>query len=287
MNCTRCGRPLETNARFCRNCGQLSPVMPMQEGVTESSPTNPMEPGQALPAQPTIFPQSQTPYYQPAQPVLQPTQPVTPGTMPSRAQDALPRTLSTTGKTSRRGRGCITGCLVTLLVLVVVVGAGWVFALRPFLHSLAQAQIDQTLTNAVNQIPAQAAQLPPGTVQVHENALNNLIVLNSSPSDPVQQAQVHIMPGGVRLNFQVYGFPCAVTGVPQVINGPLNGRLVITNVTVEGIVALIMSPGEVTNLANRHLADAQARFKHPIVQVLLKNHELDLLVGPPLALALP
>jgi len=258
----------------------------MQENVTESSPTNPMEPWQAPPAQPTIFPRSQAPYYQPAQPVLQPTQPMTAGTMPSRGQNAHPRMLSATGKTSRR-RGCISGCLVSLLVLVVVVGAGWVFALRPFLQSIAQAQIDQVLTNAVNQIPAQAAQLPPGTVQVHENALNNLIVLNSSPSDPVQHAQAHIMPGGVRLDFQVYGFPCAVTGVPQVINGPLHGRLIITNVTVEGIIALIMSPDDVMNLANRHLADAQARFKHPVVQVLLKNQELDLLVGPPLALALP
>jgi hypothetical protein len=29
------------------------------------------------------------------------------------------------------------------------------------------------------------------------------------------------------------------------------------------------------------LADAQARFRHPIKSVLLKNHELDLIVGPP------
>lgn len=69
-----------------------------------------------------------------------------------------------------------------------------------------------------------------------------------------------------------------MTGVPQVVNG----QVVVTNVTVEGIITLFMSPDDVTNLANKHLADAQTRFAHPIEQVLLKDHELDLIVGPPL-----
>lgn len=303
MNCTRCGMPLETNARFCRNCGQSAaasapgngapnPAQPsqpsMQALVTDSSPTNPMEPRQELPAQPTVYTQPQTPYYQPTQPVLQPNRPATPlpGTMPSAGQAMRPGTLAAADKTPRR-RGRAIGCLITLLVLALVIGVGWVFALRPFLNSLAQAQIDQVLTAAVNQMPPTATQLPPGTVHVQENAIDNLIVLNSAPSDPVQQAQVHITPNLVRLDFQVYGLPCAVTGVPEVVGSQPNGRLVMSNVTVEGILALIMSPNEVTSLVNRHLAAAQARFAHPIIQVSLKNHELDLLVGPPLSPGVP
>jgi hypothetical protein len=304
MNCTRCGMPLEVNARFCRNCGQPAPAIApssvasnpaqpsqpsMQAQVTDSSPTNPMEPRQELPAQPTVYTQPQTPYYQPTQPVFQPDRPAAPlpGTMPSAGQDMRPGTLAAAGKTSRRRRGRAVGCLLTLLVLALVIGVGWVFALRPFLHSLAQAQIDQVLTASVNQMPAAATQLPPGPVHVSENAINNLIVLNSAPSDPVQQAQMHITPNLVRLDFQVYGLSCAVTGVPEVVGSPPNGRLVVSNVTVEGIIALIMSPDEVTSLVNRHLADAQARFAHPIIQVSLKDHELDLLVGPPLSPGVP
>ncbi len=261
MNCTRCGMPLETNARFCRNCGQpapaitpgsvaSSPVKPYQPlspqaHVTESSPTNPMEPRQEPPAQPTVYPQPQTPYYQPTQPALQPNRPAMPlpGTMPSAGQAMRPGTFAAAGKTPRRRRGRVIGCLLTLLVLALVIGAGWVFALRPF--------------------------------------------LDSAPSDPVQQAQMHITPNLVRLDFQVFGLPCAVTGVPEVVGSQPNGRLVLSNVTVEGIVALIMSPDEVTSLVNRHLADAQARFAHPIIQVSLKDHELDLLVGPPLSPGVP
>jgi hypothetical protein len=304
MNCTRCGMPLEANARFCRNCGQPAPAIApgsvasnpaqpyqpsMQAQVTDSSPTNPMEPKQEPPAQPTLYSQPQTPYYQPTQPALQPYRPAAslPGTMPSTGQAMRPGTLAAAGKTPRRRRGRAIGCLLTLLVVALVIGAGWVFALRPFLDSLAQAQIDQVLTTAVNQMPPAATQLPPGTVPVSEKAIDNLIVLNTAPSDPVQQTQVHITPNLVRLDFQVYGLPCAVTGVPEVVGSQPNGRLVLSNVTVEGIIALIMSPDEVTSLVNRHLADAQARFAHPIIQVSLKDHELDLLVGSPLSPVLP
>jgi hypothetical protein len=305
MNCTRCGTPLETNARFCRTCGQSTPAIapgnvatnpaqlnqPMtpQEHVSESAPTSPVESSQEPPAQPTVYPQLQTPYYQSTQPVMQPIRPATPlpGTMPSNGQNIPPRALAAAVKTPRRRRGRVIGCLLTLLLLVLVIGVGWVFALRPFLHSLAQVQIDQALTTAVNQLPPAATQLPPGMVHVQENAINNLIVLNSSPSDPVQHTQVSITPNLVRLDFQVYGLPCAVTGVPQVAGSPPNGRLVVSKVTVEGIIALIMSPDEVTSLVDRHLADAQVRFEHPIIQVSLADHELNLLVGPPLSPGVP
>ncbi len=305
MNCTRCGMPLEKNARFCRNCGQPAPAiapgniapnpaqlnqpLTLQEHVSESAPTNPVESSQEPPAQPTVYPQLQTPPYQSTQPVMQPTRPATPhvGTMPSYGQNIPPKALAAAVKTPRRRRGRVIGCLLTLLLLVLVIGAGWVFALRPFLHSLAQAQIDQALTAAVNQLPPAATQLPPGMVHVQENAINNLIVLNSSPSDPVQHTQVSITPNLVRLDFQVYGLPCTVTGVPQVAGSPPNGRLVVSNITVEGIIALIMSPDEVTSLVDKHLADAQARFEHPIFQVSLGDHELNLLVGPPLSPGVP
>jgi len=175
--------------------------------------------------------------------------------------------------------------LLTLLILAILVLGGWIFALRPYLHQLAQSQIDLALTNAVNQIPPSAALSPAGTVVVNENAVNNLIVLNSAPSDPVHNVHMLITPSDVELDFQVqvglgtqmFNFPGSVTAVPQVNNG----QLVVTQVQVSPSVALVMSPDELTTLIDTHLADAQARFRHPIMSVLLKNHELDLVVGPP------
>ncbi len=132
------------------------------------------------------------------------------------------------------------------------------------------------LSDAVNQIPVTVLALPPGNLTVQENAINNLIVLNSAPSDPVQHVHMTITPQVVRLDFVVYGFACDVTGVPVASNG----NIIITNVNVEGFVALIMSPDELTAVINSHLADARARLQHSITGVTLKNHELDLVIGP-------
>src|SRR5436305_405896 len=76
---------------------------------------------------------------------------------------------------ARRGVGCI-GCLTMLIILLLVVGAGWVFGVQPYVHSMAQTQLDNAMSKAVQQIPSQAAQLPAGsTIPVQESTITNLI----------------------------------------------------------------------------------------------------------------
>ena len=179
-------------------------------------------------------------------------------------------------KPARRRRS-FGGCVTTLVILLVLVGGGWFFLLRPYLHDIAQTQLDRALSAAVDQVPPQAALLPPGPLQVQENSINNLIVLNLAPSDPVQQPSTTISPDGVRVAFQLFGLSCAIAGTPTVVNG----QLVASHVTVEGIVGLIMSPEEMTALLNKHLADAQNRLKHQVLNVKLNNHEMDLVLGSP------
>ncbi len=186
--------------------------------------------------------------------------------MPPAAVNSAPR---------RRRGGCILGCLSTLIILLIVIGLAWVFALRPYLHNMANTQIDRAMSAAVNQIPNAASRLPAGPLPVKENTLNNLLVLNIAPSDPVQNTNMLITSGGVRLDFQLYGQPCTITSVPQA----RNGKLVASNATVSGIIGLIMSPDEITSLLNRHLADAQARINRPINGIRLMSHEMDLVLG--------
>ena len=172
--------------------------------------------------------------------------------------------------------GCILGCLSTLVLLLILLGLTWFLALRPYLHNTASTQIDNAMSAVVNQIPASVTQIPPGGVlPVRENVLNNLLVLNIAPSDPVQNTNIRIMTNGIRLDFQLYGQLCTITGVPQA----RHGNLVATNVTVSGIVGLIMSAADVTALLNKHLAHAQARIHHTVRQVHLMNAEVDLVLG--------
>ncbi len=179
-------------------------------------------------------------------------------------------------KKQKRGAGCFLGCLTTFIVLLLIVGIAWVFALRPYIHDIAQNQLDKALTSAVNQIPAQAKQLPPGTsIPINENTINNLIVLNLAPSNPVQNPTTSISSKGIRLDFQLYSFPCAISLVPTVSHG----QITVTQVSTEGIFSAIMSPEEMTSLLNKHFNDAQVKLQRTINNVQLKENELDLTLG--------
>ncbi len=288
MNCIKCNTLLAANARFCPSCGE-----PVSGNAPNSTLTNPASPYQpAYMVEPPTLPldkQKNEPlvlrpgYQQVSQPPEQgsasqwsQSQPAPTQSHQSPYYQSGVNTLASNGNTRsrRRGRGCLAG-FITLLVLVLLVGGGWFLVLRPYLSNLAQNKLDSILTDAVNNIPSQVALAPSGPVSVSENLLNNLLVLSSSPNDIVKNTQIHITPDTMSMQFQVYGFPSTVNGIPKV----QQGHLVITNVTVDGIAGLIVSPEDITALVNRHLAAAQTRINHTIVSVQMKNQELDLVFG--------
>jgi len=176
----------------------------------------------------------------------------------------------------RRGcGGCLYGFLVTLVILLIAAGAGWIFYLRPTIHDMAQTRLDAAMSSAIKQIPSVPDQLSIGSLPVTETEITNLIAGNLAPTDPMRQVQTTINANSVRVAFQFYGFPCAVTTVPKVVNG----QLVATSVNVEGIAMLIMSPDEMMTLLNKHLVEAQIQIKHSIKSVQLKDHEMDLILS--------
>ena len=276
MNCARCNASLPPEARFCHVCGLAVTVDASVDSAqaNEVAPTSPWQVQQ--PTQPAPL---QQPY---TSPQWMPQNQAMPSQAYQPAVAVSPATLRSTGARSsspplpqRRRKRRLTRVLLILALVLLVLVAGWFVGLRPYLHGLAQSQIDGVLSNAVDEIPpAQLSLIPPGltSVPVTETTINNLIVLNIAPSDPVQQIHVTITPGGLRLDFQVYGFACTVTGVPEA----LNGQLVITNVTVGGVVALLMSPDELTATLKAHLQDAVAKLNRNVTGVTLKNHEIDI-----------
>jgi hypothetical protein len=262
MNCIRCNAPLPPDASFCRNCGTPVSINIPAAQLTQFQAPEP----------------KQLPNYQP-------TVPVAPGAMQS--TDFAGQRLQTFPSKQdmpappvrrRRGRGLII-TLITLVALIIVLAGVWVLALRPYLHSLAQNQLDSTLTNAVNQInlpPLPQLPLgapPPPPIRVTEDTINKVYLpLLHDPSSPVQNMHVQITSTEMRFDFTVYGFASDITGEPALVNG----KLIATNVNVGGIVGLIMSSDEITALLNNHLADMQARLSRPITSVLLMNQEIDI-----------
>ena len=282
MNCERCKTLLPPDARFCRVCG-LPISTPAPGGMVANPP--PFN-------QPTInsSPTTPAPWQVPWSPPQwgQPTQAASPSYPSPMVLPPAVGTMQSTGgqqpafapaKPRRRG-GCLPKILITLVILAIVVAGGWFIGLRPYLHSLAQNQIDQELSNSIDQIPTLPA-VPPGappianTFVVTETAINNLFVLNHSPSDPVQNMQMTITPGGMRLDFQAYGFACSVSGNLTASNG----KPVVNNVAIQGVAGLIMSPDELTTILNNQLSRVPGQLNRSIASVTLKEHEIDLTFG--------
>jgi len=134
MNCTKCKAPLEANTRFCPNCGEpvssigpnstpVHPAPPYQQAFTAEPPTLPLDnpkieplilrPGNQQASQPQAYgPAQHRPQPQAAQPQQSPY--YQPGV----------NSFASSGNTKprRRGRGCLVGLTIILLLLLVLVG---------------------------------------------------------------------------------------------------------------------------------------------------------------------
>ncbi|HTK07025.1 MAG TPA: hypothetical protein VL485_07650 [Ktedonobacteraceae bacterium] len=176
-------------------------------------------------------------------------------------------------KRSRFGLGCLLSILTLLVLLLLVIGAGFVFFVRPY----AQSQLDQAMGDAVDQIPGAVMLLPPGPISIDNSFLTSMISSNVTPEYPVKNPQAVITQQGVQITLEVLGQQSSIQGLPQLVNGQLKA----TNVQVGGLMGLVISPDEATAMINRHLADAQAKLKHPIQSIQLQNGRMTLLLGAP------
>ena len=316
MNCRVCGAPLQEGTRFCSNCGTPTDGS-YQENIAGVSSIPPElastdDTARVLPSHPTLPPahgsQQAVPPWAPTQRVgpsqqwmstqsaptqesqggspMSPFQPPAPlpyyqnnisdrgASMPPTADNRRERR----PKRDRNWAGCTVGCLTVIVILLLVVGAGWVFLLRHYLHNIAETQINNALSAGVQQIPSTLPTLPAGTtlapIPITDNTINNLFVLGLSPNDPIKNPATQITPDGLNISFQTYGFGNGISMKPAV----QNSHLVATNVGITGPFSLIMSPDELKPLLDRHLADAQNRIKYSIRGVQLKDHEMDLML---------
>lgn len=281
MNCSRCNAPLIEGARFCRNCGL--PVQPALTSAADYQASAVPSPAYGQPYSPS--PQGNVPPYAPTQPVSPvPPQPSA-GAIPENQQyiQNQPGQFAQQGKqpgSGRRRRRWPLRVAITLIALVVLVVGGWFLVARPIIHSYAQNQLDQVIAGDVNQI----LPVPPpiSSLTASETVINNLIVLDSSPSDPVHGEVIHISPpvfandgsytGGVQLTFQLDGFPCSVTAIPQASNG----NIVVTHLQVSGIISWVMSADELTADLNAQLQAVNGRLLRSISNVTINNQNINI-----------
>ena len=281
MNCTHCNMPLVPEARFCRNCGlPISAVNP-QPASGEVAQANQQDMGDS-PA--VLAPPWQVQHAAPVQPqytqqAYQPTVAVSPqrdNMSGAEARYASP--LLPTNRRKNRLMQVLLIVLAVLLVLALLLVGGWFLLLRPYAHGVAQNEVDGVFSSATNLINPLAVAIVAAShkpVIITENDANNFITSNTSQSDPIQQVHLSITPAGLQLQFQAYGLTSTITGVPRVENG----QIVMTNVKVQGVASLIMSPDELTNEVNADLQQVSASLNRPITGLVLKNQEMEVQLG--------
>jgi len=259
-----------------------SSTAPVAEQTLTSLPTMPLEAMSPLPSTPYTPQRSDalplSPSPTPSTPLIPPEMPIAPERyfqgQPFSSQRRPGVINMQQTKRSRTRRGCLPGFLATLVLLVVLVAAGWVFVARPYLHAQAVAQIDQAMTAEVNQLPT-FLPVPGGLVRVTEAMLTNMLALSLPSNIPIQNVQVQINSGGLQISFQTEGLSSSITGVPVVSQG----HLLLSQVAVKGVASLILSVKDIASLCNQHIAAALARIHHTVSSVKLLNHEMDLVLS--------
>ena len=281
MNCVRCNMPLEPQARFCRNCG-----MPVSDAFSQPASGNVGQANQqGIGDSPTVLPppwqvQQSAPVQAPYTPqTYQPTVSVSSkaGSMPSAGANPTPAVFPPRRRKNRLMQVLLI-LLAVLLILLLVLAGGWFFILRPYMHGVAQNEVDSVFssaTNLINPLAADVLATSHKPVIITETDANNFIALNSSQSYPIQQIHLSITPAGLQLEFQTFGLTSTFTGAPHVVNG----QIVMTNVTVHGVASTIMSPAELTSEVNADLQQVSATLQRPITGIVLKNQEMDVHLG--------
>jgi hypothetical protein len=251
LTCQHCHAPLPDNAQFCPRCGTYVPARSVSGGQPPEQ-----QPAFNYYTQATTTKGSQM-------------FPAVVNSAPRRVQPKRRR---------RSAGGCALGCLTVLIVFLLILGAGWVFVGRPYVHGIAEKQLNTALDAAVNQVPSSPLiQLIPSgtTIPINEGMINNLVTQNLSSSNPVQSPQTKITAQNVTFSFTVYNFPNSISMVPAVSNG----HLVAQNVQVNGIIGLVMSPDEMTSILNQHFTTVQNRLGRTLTNVQLKDQAIELTLG--------
>lgn len=224
---------------------------------------------------------AQTEIYQPTQAVSwqQPQVNRLPAnqTQPARPAGMMPGTMASAGRLAypvkrRSGGKIFARFLLVLILLVAILAAAWLFAVRPYLHNMVETQLDQALNGAEGQMILFQAALPPGNQVVHvdEGAINGYLGLHSV--SPLQNLHATISPDGLRLDFSAYGFSSDIIVVPVASGGALQ----VTNVQVQGILWLVMSSDELTTALNTNFQNFGHLMSRTVRSITLHEHEMDI-----------
>jgi len=153
----------------------------------------------------------------------------------------------------RRGPpGCVLGGIALLLIAAVAVVAAllvWPLAARPMVRGVAEERIREAVATEIGRV-GPAPVRPGGDLVVSEAELNAYLRDRGDDFGPIGDPAIDIAPGGLRLNFTLYGTDNAVHGRPAV----REGRVALEEVEVDGAAARVIGAEAGAALIEEQLA---------------------------------
>jgi hypothetical protein len=220
--CANCGWHNEPPAMMCGGCGR--PLRSVAARMAPERSTIDLE--DTLPDIPVVEPH---------------TTPTSAIAVPK------PRSPQPTQPTERRlHRRLLTGCLVTLAILLAVAIGTWVVIIRPVAHTIVDHELRNTLEGATSQVPV----FPPGTISVTEAQINQLLAGHNFGRVPIRQTTAKFRGGAVNI---IYALPITGGTVTTKLVAR-NGRLFAEDTHVEGLAGLIETGDELQVTLNDALA---------------------------------
>jgi hypothetical protein len=220
--CADCGWHNEPPAIMCGGCGR--PLRSVAARIAPERSTIDLE--DTLPDLPVVEPH---------------TAPTVVITVPK------PRSPQPTQPTERRlHRRLLTGCLVTLAILLVVAIGTWIVIIRPVAHTIADHELRNTLEAATSLAPV----YQPGTVSVTEAQVNQKLAGHNFGRVPIRKIAVQFRGGTASVT---YSLPITGGSVTTKIVVH-NGRLFAQDTHVEGLAGWIETGDELQATFNDALA---------------------------------
>lgn len=247
-----------------------------QAGTFQTMP----QPTQPAPARPQL--QQGGAGFPPTLPQGPARQPQPAPTWPVAAQQVYPQSLTPQAGNARatnakphRGRRIFLRLLFTLIVLLAILAGAWFLGVRPYLHNIAQTQLDQAFSEVETQVSVLQLALPPGSQVLHISEASINDYLKAHQPGQLQNLHMTVLPDGLQLDLEAYGFSSTILAVPIASKNLLQ----VENVRIQGVLGLVMSSDELTPSLNSHLQNISNQSHRKVQKVTLQSHQMDVQIS--------
>lgn len=169
--------------------------------------------------------------------------------------------------------------MLVMVILLVVLSGIWFLGVHPSLQYQTTLQIDRDLNQAeanMQMLLSADRYRSQQNILINEKSLSNYLTIHNTYAS--QAWQVIVTPANVTttLRFPGCGQDCTLTAILNIDNSSGNyTQIQVTSVHAQGMLALILSDGELANVFNKNLQNFDRNLTYLAMKVTLLEHAIE------------